>query len=92
MPGVRRCELPPDALLRAYLRDGTYTDCYATDLAVPVSHADFVEAFYTTLVFKLERLLLGWFASRPSTDAQAARLSRFRPRSVRARRPDVPRS
>ena len=34
-----------------------------------------MEAFYTTAVFKLERLLLSWFIARPSTDAQARELA-----------------
>lgn len=40
-----------------------------------MSHAEYVEAFYTGAVFKLERLLLAWFVSRPSTDAQARELA-----------------
>jgi hypothetical protein len=34
-----------------------------------------VEAFYTTAVFKLERLLLSWLIARPSTDVQARELA-----------------
>ena len=41
----------------------------------PISHAAFVEAFYTTPLFKLERLLLCVLLSRPSTDAQARLLA-----------------
>lgn len=75
MPGVLRCELPQGALLREYLQDGMYADCYRTSVTGRVSHAEYVEAFYTTAVFRLERLLLGWFASRPSTDVDAAGLA-----------------
>jgi hypothetical protein len=73
---VRACELPADALLQRYRASGAYTDCYAVDVAHAVSHADYVQAFYTTAVFKLERLILRVFASRASTDAQAASLAR----------------
>jgi hypothetical protein len=76
MPSVRRCELPEDALLRKYLDAGAYADCYATEVAAPVSHAEYVEAFYTTSLFKAERLILKWFASGPSSDAQARDLAR----------------
>ena len=76
MPSVRRCSLPEDALLRKYLHSGGYTDCYVTEVAQPVSHVAYVEAFYTTALFKVERLLLKWFASRPSTDVQAGDLAR----------------
>src|SRR4051812_28810807 len=55
--------------------------------------AEFVEAFYTTAVFKLERLLLRVFAARPSTDGQAGKLARgelssFAAWSVEGRAPD----
>lgn len=72
---IRTCDLPPEALLRKYVESGAYTDCYATEIAPPVSQAQYLEAFYTTWVFKLERLLLGWFVSKPSTDRQAAELA-----------------
>jgi hypothetical protein len=90
---VRACDLPPDALLQRYRSAGAYTDCYAADLACVVSHADYVQAFYTSAVFKLERLVLRVFAARPSTDAQAQSLARgeadaFAAWSVEARAPD----
>ena len=47
----------PCALLRKYLHRGAYVDCYVTEVARPVSHSEYVEAFYTTVVFKVERLL-----------------------------------
>lgn len=75
MTSVQACELPDEALLRRYLSAGAYADCYVAELARPVSHAEYVEAFYTTAVFKLERLLLSWFVARPSTDAQAKELA-----------------
>ena len=68
--------LPPGALLAAYARSGAYTDCYAADLAASVSQAQFIEAFYTGGVFKLERALIRLFLSRASTDAQARQLAR----------------
>lgn len=70
MHTIQACELPEDALLRRYLGSGTYADCYTTDFAGLVSQAEFVTAFYTTRVFKLERLLLSWLAKRPSSDAE----------------------
>jgi hypothetical protein len=85
-------ELPADALLRRYREQGAYTDCFAIDVPGQVSHAQFVEAFYTTAVFKLERLLLALFVSRPSNDAQAGELAggqreQFAAWSVEARAP-----
>lgn len=68
-------ELPEEALLRKYRDSDAYADCFATDIPRLVTHAQFVEAFYTTWVFKLERVLLDWFAAKPSTDAQAHALA-----------------
>lgn len=54
---------------------GAYTDCYATEVALSVSQSQYVEAFYTGSVFKIERVLLSLFLSKPSTDAQARQLA-----------------
>jgi hypothetical protein len=72
---IQPCSLPGGALLDTYRTNGAYTDCYATDMDGSVSHEQFVIAFYTTALFKLERVILKWAVSRPSTDAQAERLA-----------------
>ena len=75
MTSIQTCELAAHALLRKYQRAGAYADCYATDVGGSVTHAEYVEAFYTTWVFKLERRLLATFAGRASTDLQARELA-----------------
>ena len=75
MPPVRPCPPPTNALLTKYADSGGYTDCFATDIARSVSHAEFVEAFYTGRLFKIERLLLSVFLSKPSTDLQTRQLA-----------------
>ena len=75
MARITACELPSGALLARYRANGAYTDCYTTTVQHRVAHARYVEAFYTTPLFKVERLLLTWFAGRPSTDAEAQRLA-----------------
>lgn len=67
--------LPPDALLARYRDGGAYTDCFSTEVSQPVSLAQFVEAFYTGRVFRIERWLLRWLVSRPSTDAEARQVA-----------------
>ncbi|MES2936590.1 MAG: hypothetical protein V4864_02835 [Pseudomonadota bacterium] len=69
------CPLPAGALLARHGVPGAYLDCYVTQLPRAVSQREFVEAFYTTAVFKIERWLLGRFVARPSTDAQAGQLA-----------------
>jgi hypothetical protein len=76
MSTVRAGEFPEHALLARYRVEGTFTDCWVVDLPIRVSHAEYVEAFYTSALFGIERRLLGWFARRPSTDAQAGSLAR----------------
>ncbi len=75
MSSIRACVLPEEALLSKYARAGAYTDCYTAEIARPVSHAAYVEAFYTCRLFKFERFLLTWLVFKPSTDAQARELA-----------------
>jgi hypothetical protein len=72
---IRRCELPHGALLGKYRDEGAYADCYATEVARRVSLAEYVEAFYTTTLFKVERLILSRLVARPSTDADVRELA-----------------
>jgi hypothetical protein len=67
--------LPPDALLALYASQGAFTDCYVTSIDRHVTHAEFVEAFYTTALFRLERALLAVLAWRPSSDLDAQALA-----------------
>jgi hypothetical protein len=70
--------LPAHALTQKYAREGAYTDCFETVLPRAVTQAEYVEAFYTTWVFKLERWILRWAVARPSTDAEARELAHGR--------------
>lgn len=75
MFSIERHPLPADALLADYVRDGHYTDCYSTQVSKTVSHTEYVEAFYTTCLFKVERKILKWLVGKPSTDQQARQLA-----------------
>jgi len=90
---VRPHPLPAHALLTRYADNGAYADCFIVDVATGISHADYVSAFYTSWLFKLERLVLRCLVAKPSTDAQAGELARgererFAAWSVEAREPD----
>ena len=76
MSSIQACAIPQASLLHSASLAGAYADCYVTDVAGVVSHAEFVEAFYTTEVFKLERLILKTLVSKPSTDIEARQLAR----------------
>ena len=51
---------------------GYYADAFCVDVVGEISINQFVEAFYTTPLFKAERLILRVFAGAGTTDAQAA--------------------
>ncbi|MEK6805042.1 MAG: hypothetical protein AABY95_00140 [Pseudomonadota bacterium] len=90
---ISKPPLPANALLGVYSRNGGYTDCYATDMPGVISHEQYVTAFYTTWVFKLERFILKYVVARPSTDQQAQQLAAdkldaFAAWSVEARAPN----
>lgn len=67
--------LPDHALLTRYRDAKAYTDCFAIDVPGQVSHADYIHAFYTSPLFKLERLILALLVAKPSSDAEARRLA-----------------
>src|SRR5262245_17998590 len=72
---IEKCPVPAHALLARYSMDGNYTDCYRTEIPRQIALAEFVFAFYTTFVFKLERYILRWTVDKPSTDAEARQLA-----------------
>jgi hypothetical protein len=93
---VEPCELPQEALLRRYSdsHDGvrSYADCFSIQLNQAVSLQQFVHAFYTTPLFRMERTILGMIG-RSSSDEQALSLSQgsadsFAAWSVEARSAD----
>lgn len=66
----------PDATLLSRYRatpqqPGGYVDCFTCSVPRAVSLADYVFAFYTTPVFRLERWVLAALAATPSTDDEA---------------------
>ena len=75
MFAVKPCPLPAEALLRKYVDSGDYTDCFCIEIDAPVTLTEFVFAFYTTRIFKLERRILGLLFDKASTDAGARRLA-----------------
>ena len=69
MSSVQPCSIPTGAALQAYSILGTYTDCYSVTIPGSITQTEFITAFYTTAIFKLERFLLATLVSRPSTDS-----------------------
>ena len=69
------CEVPPNSFLRQY-KDGLgYADCYVIKVSGTVTQAAYIEAFYTSPLFKIERTLLQYLVSKPATVADARALA-----------------
>lgn len=85
--------LPSASLLAGLAKErGAFADAYTLRFPRAVPLAEFVEAFYTTRLFKIERAILG-LVGRPSSDADARALARgegqrFAAWTVQARQPD----
>jgi hypothetical protein len=75
MPSVQPCKVPLNSLLRAYKDGAGFADCYVTEMPGAVTQESFIEAFYTSPLFKVERTLLQYLASRPATDTDAKQLA-----------------
>src|SRR5688572_24339325 len=75
MLSIERCPIPVNTLLKKYARNGAYIDCYMTEISGHVSFREYIIAFYTTLLFRLERIILKLVVSKPSTDTQAGQLA-----------------
>jgi len=81
MFGVTQESPPDDALLKSYRggahpeRWGRHSDCFSIAVDRQVSLADFVFAFYTSPVFRIERLILRILVRAPSSDADARALA-----------------
>jgi hypothetical protein len=76
MKAVFAGTMPDQALLSRYRERKAFTDCYIVDIPRPASLAEYVEAFYTTALFKLERLFLTFTVGKHSSDGQARLMAR----------------
>jgi hypothetical protein len=81
MTPINDCSLPEGAFLEKYSRSQpgngakNYFDCYSAEIDAQVSLQEFVFSFYTTPVFRIERLILKYLVGKSSTDEQARQLS-----------------
>lgn len=68
MLSVSVCNIPKNAFLSRYQNEGVYTDCFSTNINQDILFDEYIEAFYTTNLFRAERTILKLFLSKPSTD------------------------
>ncbi len=76
MTSVSNCRLPEEALLQTYKIAGAFTDCYSVEVNGLFEHSSFVQALYSTPLFRLERWILAMLASKPSSDQQLSALAK----------------
>jgi hypothetical protein len=65
-----KSEYPSASFLWQCHQAGSYTDCYRVEIERTVTLAEFIQAFYSTGLFQLERKILKWAVARPSTDQE----------------------
>jgi hypothetical protein len=81
MFSIAQDHLADDALLKTYRgglrpeRWGRYGDCFSVTVDRAVNLAEFVFAFYTSPLFRIERWLLGALMGVPSSDSGARALA-----------------
>lgn len=71
---ARACDVPRDGLLQAYVARG-YTDCFEVMSPLEIDLGAFIDAFYTTWLFRLERAVLSVALRRRIRDADVAALA-----------------
>jgi len=74
MLGITQTQLLDQALLMRYAIDGSHTDCYSCHIEKEINLEEFITAFYTTPLFKLERLILR-LVDKPSSELDVANLA-----------------
>ena len=76
MAQVIATNLPKSAFLNAYEeRAGVYTDCFQTQLPKGITLERYINAFFNTWLFRIERAILSFAAKKPASDADIARLA-----------------
>lgn len=75
MPKVFESELPSNALSATYKTQGAFVDCYYSEVAKDISLDEYIQAFYTTPLFKLERSFLSLATFEGASDHDALSLS-----------------
>jgi hypothetical protein len=82
MLSIAREAVPDDSLLKTHRgavhpeRWGDSGDCFSVSVERAASLADFVFAFYTSPLFRIERLILRVLAGAPADDGDARALAR----------------
>lgn len=69
------CDLPASSLLLPYQTEGHFTDCFFVETQSLVSLEQFVTAFYSTRLFRMERVILEMALGKSSSARQVRELA-----------------
>jgi hypothetical protein len=75
MFSIEKIPAPENTFLKNYSIDGNYVDCYTTTIDKQISFSEFIFAFYTTWLFKIEAFILTRTVRKPSSDVEANKLA-----------------
>lgn len=75
MANIIERQVPSDALTQPLLNDGAFVDCYCIEIECEVSLSQYIFAFYTSPLFKVERALLSLITLKRTKDCEAVALS-----------------
>jgi hypothetical protein len=69
------CEVPIGTMLDQCRSANAYVDCYRIELNASARISDYIEAFYSSPVFKIERGILAMVAGKSASDQDAKALA-----------------
>ena len=73
---IDKVGIPEDSLLNKYASNpSNFSDCYSTSIDNSVTLQTYIAAFYNSLAFLPERMLLGLVAGRPADERSVAGLA-----------------
>ena len=72
---IKPCEIPNHSFLSKYQNGIGFADCYVCEVPGVISQTVFIEAFYTSPLFKIERTILKYLAAKPASDYDAKQLA-----------------
>ncbi len=76
MISIVRCHLPPQSLLNDYAQiPENYTDCYCTIVPGDITIERYITAFYNSIGFLPERLLIGWVLGKRANAQSVSKLA-----------------
>jgi hypothetical protein len=62
-------------MLRKYKDGAGFVDCYVIEVPGLITQVNFIEAFYTSPLFKIERTILKYAVAKPATDVDVKQLA-----------------